>query len=55
MKKVFRRFRNNNHFNFFKFYVLFHYSEFIREYDFTNEFDMFYNENVYKNLIKKTY
>ena len=52
---MFRRFRNNNHFSFFKFYILFHYLKFIRKYDSANEFDTFYNENVYKNFIKKTY
>ena len=55
IKKMFRRFRSNNYFSFFKFYILFYYLKFIREYDSANEFDTFYNENAHKNLIKKTY
>ena len=57
-KKNFRhlRFANvefkNEHFNFFKFHVMIHYSNFIRKYEMINEFNMLHDEVKHKYMLK---
>ena len=57
-KQIFRHLRSfdnestKNHFNFFKFHVMFHYCDFIRKYDTTNKFDTFHDEIKHKYMLK---
>ena len=57
-KKIFRhlRFANvefeNEHFNFFKFHVMIHYSNFIRRYKTTNKFNTSHDEVRHKYMLK---
>jgi hypothetical protein len=45
----------NDHFNFFKFHVMSHYSEFIRKYETTDEYDTSHDEIKHKYKFKKYY
>jgi hypothetical protein len=60
-KKIFRHSRlkeheiEKNYFNFFKFYVITHYVDFIRRYEIANEYDTFHDEIRHKYMIKKFY
>lgn len=42
-----------NHFNFFNFHALSHYTDFIRKYEAANEYDTSHDETKHKNMIKK--
>jgi hypothetical protein len=60
-KKIFRhsRFKEHeieeNHFNFFKFYAITHYVDFIKRYKVANEYDISHDETRHKYMIKKFY
>ncbi len=60
-KSVFRETRQfaqeneNEHFNFFKFHVMSHYSDFIRKYDTTDDYDILHDEIRHKYMIKQFY
>jgi hypothetical protein len=60
-KNVFRETRQfaqeneNEHFNFFKFHVMSHYSDFIRKYDTIDDYDISHNEIKQKYMIKQYY
>ncbi len=60
-KKIFRRFRSieqnieENHFNFSKFHVISHYSNFIRKFEASNEYDTSHDETRHKYMIKEFY
>ncbi len=60
-KSVFRETRQfvqeneNEHFNFFKFHVMSHYSDFIRKYDTTDDYDISHDEIKHKYMIKQYY
>jgi hypothetical protein len=60
-KSVFRETRQfaqkneNEHFNFSKFHVMSHYSDFIRKYDTTDDYEISHNEVKHKYMIKQYY
>ncbi len=60
-KKIFRwshSIEQNNkksHFNFFKFYVISHYSNFIRKFEASNEYDTSHDEIRHKYMIEEFY
>jgi hypothetical protein len=60
-KHEFRDLRSQNknieedHFNFLKFHVMSHYSEFIRKYETIDEYDTFHDEIKHKYMLKKYY
>jgi hypothetical protein len=60
-KKVFRQSRSieqnieEDHFNFLKFHVISHYSNFIRKFEASNEYDTFHDEARHKYMIKEFY
>jgi hypothetical protein len=45
----------NDHFNFFKFHVMSHYSEFIRKYETIDEYNTSHDEIKHKYMFKKYY
>jgi hypothetical protein len=45
----------NDHFNFLKFHVMSHYSEFIRKYETADEYDTSHDEIKHKYMFKKYY
>jgi hypothetical protein len=45
----------NDHFNFFKFHVMSHYSEFIRKYETADKYDTSHDEIKHKYMLKKYY
>ena len=46
---------NESYFNILKLYIIIHYIVFIRLYDNTQNFDILYNEIIYKFLLKIFY
>ncbi len=60
-KNEFRHLRSSNknieddHFNFSKFHVMSHYSEFIRKYETADEYDTSHDEIKHKYMLKKYY
>jgi hypothetical protein len=44
-----------NNFNFFKFYVITHYVDFIKKYETANKYDTFHDETRHKYIVKKFY
>ncbi len=60
-KSVFRETRQfaqeneNEHFNFLKFHVMSHYSDFIRKYDTIDDYDISHDEIKHKYMIKQYY
>jgi len=55
LKKVFKQFQHDENFNYFKFYVIFHYMNFIQRYEDADDFDTFYMKIAHKFLIKDYY
>ncbi len=55
LKEVFEQFQFNENFNYFKFYVMTHYMNFIRRYEDADDFNTSYMKIVYKFLIKDYY
>jgi hypothetical protein len=44
-----------NHFNFFKFHVMSHYSNYIRKYEIINEYNTFHDDIKHKYMLKEYY
>ena len=44
--------KDETYFNFFKFYIMTHYVTFIRLYDSAQSFDIAYEKNIHKFLLK---
>jgi hypothetical protein len=44
-----------NHFNFFKFHVMSHYSNYIRKYEIADEYNTFHDNIKYKYIFKEYY
>ncbi len=55
LKEVFKQFWHDENFNYFKFYVISHYMNFIWRYEDADDFDTFYMKIAHKFLIKDYY
>jgi len=55
LKEVFKQFRHNKNFNYFKFHVIAHYMNLIQRYEDADDFDTFYMKTAHKFLMKDYY
>ncbi len=55
LKEVFKQFWHNENFNYFKFYVISYYMNFIQRYEDADDFDTSYMKVAHKFLIKDYY